>query len=56
MNGVAFDGIRRPRQTDAVPNHDQPERAEQASLAVLVDEPKLAALPPITGADLDSII
>jgi putative DNA primase/helicase len=56
MNGVAFDGIRRARQTDAVPDHDQPERAEEAPVAISITEQKLATLPPISGADLDSII
>lgn len=57
MNGVAFDGIRRARRTDAVPDHAEPEksdRAEEAPLAPSSTEPP--ATRPISGADLDSII
>lgn len=57
MNGVAFDGIRRARRTDAVPEHVNPdpsERAEEAPLAPSSAEP--TPIQPISGADLDSII
>ncbi|UIW13520.1 DNA primase/helicase [Arthrobacter phage Lizalica] len=57
MNGVAFDGIRRARRTDAVPEHVNPdpaERAEEAPLAPSSSEP--TPIQPISGADLDSII
>ncbi|QXO14572.1 DNA primase/helicase [Arthrobacter phage Kaylissa] len=57
MNGVAFDGIRRARRTDAVPEHVEPDKSERA------EAPSVALLPsdtppiqPISGADLDSII
>ena len=52
--GVAFDGVRRARQTDAVPDHAEPERAEEAPVALSPSEPKIA-LPPISGADLDNL-
>ncbi|URQ05027.1 DNA primase/helicase [Arthrobacter phage Iter] len=57
MNGVAFDGIRRARRTDAVPEHvtpDPSERAEEGPLAPSTTEP--TTIQPISGADLDSII
>jgi putative DNA primase/helicase len=58
MNGVAFDGIRRARRTDAVPDHAEPEKTEiaragGASLAPSSSDPDT---PTISGADLDSII
>lgn len=57
--GVAFDGVRRARRTDAVPDHDQPEapapgRADTAFLADSLPEPNDAQ--PLSGADIDSII
>ncbi|WVX87957.1 DNA primase/helicase [Arthrobacter phage Snek] len=59
MNGVAFDGIRRARRTDARPDHAEPEksdepRAEEAPGALLTTEPTTDR--PISGADLDSIL
>ncbi|UJQ86827.1 DNA primase/helicase [Arthrobacter phage Reedo] len=56
MNGVAFDGIRRARRTDAVPEHAEPETpvAEAAPVALLPVEP--SETRPISGADLDSIL
>ena len=55
--GVAFDGIRRARQTDARPDHDQPE-VERA--AESIPAPSVSATtsnsPGLSGADLDSVI
>jgi putative DNA primase/helicase len=53
--GIAFDGIRRARQTDRVPDHDQPERADEARSATFSSEPP-SNTPSLSGADLDSII
>ncbi|QIG58514.1 hypothetical protein PQE18_gp36 [Arthrobacter phage DrSierra] len=53
---TVFHGIRRARQTDAVPDHAEPERAEDPTGATFSSEPKLAEAKPLSGADLDSII
>jgi len=50
--GVAFDGVRRARATDMVPDHDQPETPDEP----VAPAPKIAELPALTGADIDSII
>lgn len=55
--GIAFDGIRRARQTDMVPDHAEPERAESDPLADSSSEPESTPeVHTITGADLDSVI
>lgn len=58
MNGVAFDGIRRARRTDAVPDHAEPEKSdsERAEAGPLAPSSSKPETPTITGADLDSII
>lgn len=48
--GVAFDGIRRARTTDSVPDHDEPERAVETPLAHSPSD-----TPTLHGADLDAI-
>lgn len=60
--GVAFDGVRRARQTDAVPDHAEPEeenprlaRAGGDRLALSSPE-TTSEVPPMSGADLDSIL
>ena len=53
--GIAFDGVRRARQTDAVPDHDQPERAEDGSPA-LSSPTSIATAPSLSGADLDAVL
>lgn len=57
--GVAFDGVRRARQIDRVPNHDQPEapdvpRAEVSTPALSSSVPA-TEVTPMNGADLDSL-
>jgi putative DNA primase/helicase len=54
--GIAFDGIRRARQTDMVPDHAEPERAEAALPADSYSVPTLTEAPTVSGADLDSIL
>lgn len=59
--GVAFDGVRRARQTDNVPDHDAPEppqpgRAGEGFLALSKDVSKNPDLPALSGADIDSIL
>ncbi|WNN93994.1 DNA primase/helicase [Arthrobacter phage Nitro] len=59
--GVAFDGIRRARQTDAVPDHAEPEEAPKLARAgddrvALSSTESTSEVPPISGADLDSIL
>lgn len=56
MNGVAFDGIRRSRRTDAVPDHAEPEKTERAGEATVALLPSDTTPAPISGADLDEII
>jgi putative DNA primase/helicase len=58
--GIAFDGIRRARQTDSVPEHVTPDpevdRAEVGPLAPSSSDKKSSVeTPPLKGADLDSI-
>jgi len=58
--GIAFDGIRRARQVDSVPDHDQPEenRAEIGTPAVsspVKQYPTADETPTLSGADLDTI-
>ncbi|WGH21110.1 DNA primase/helicase [Arthrobacter phage Cassia] len=53
--GIAFDGIRRARQTDMVPDHAEPERAEEALPADSSTE-TTPGVHAVTGADLDEII
>lgn len=57
--GIAFDGVRRARQTDAVPDHDQPEAPEPGwagvgTPATSPSDPN--PHPSLSGADIDSII
>lgn len=52
---TVFHGIRRARQTDAVPDHAEPERADEGGGATFSTDP-LAKAPGVSGADLDSII
>ncbi|AYN57757.1 DNA primase/helicase [Arthrobacter phage DrManhattan] len=59
--GVAFDGIRRARQTDAVPDHAEPEEAPKLARAgddrlALSSTETTSEVPPISGADLDAIL
>lgn len=57
--GVAFDGIRRARQTDAVPDEvgSGSDRAPEAVPATSLSTPPTAGGPsPLSGADLDSIL
>ncbi|WGH21219.1 DNA primase/helicase [Arthrobacter phage ObiToo] len=55
--GIAFDGIRRARQTDMVPDHAEPERAEEALPADSSPETTTTTeAPSVSGADLDSIL
>ncbi|UVK63560.1 DNA primase/helicase [Arthrobacter phage Janeemi] len=54
--GIAFDGIRRARQTDMVPDHAEPERAEEAPPADSLAVPTFTEAPTVSGADLDSIL
>ncbi|MFD0044767.1 phage/plasmid primase, P4 family [Pseudarthrobacter scleromae] len=60
--GVAFDGIRRARQTDNVPDHDVPEdvplpgRAGEGFLALSSDDKTKTELPALSGADLDDVL
>lgn len=53
--GVAFDGVRRARQTDMVPDHAAPEtdvsNSEELALSSTVSN-----TPPREGADLDDVI
>jgi putative DNA primase/helicase len=49
--GIAFDGARRARQTDSVPDHDQPETTEAQS----TPEPA-PLLRPMSGADINNIL
>ncbi|QNJ56537.1 DNA primase/helicase [Arthrobacter phage Elezi] len=53
---TVFHGIRRARQTDAVPDHADPERVDTATGAPYTAEPKIAEAPTVSGADLDEII
>jgi putative DNA primase/helicase len=53
---TVFYGIRRARQTDAVPDHAEPERAEGPTGATFSTEPKLGDSGRISGADLESIL
>jgi putative DNA primase/helicase len=52
---TVFDGIRRERQTDRLPNHDQPERADDATPATSV-----AVTPTdtsgLSGADIGNLV
>lgn len=50
--GIAFDGVRRARATDMVPDHDQPEAPAPDAPA----EPKLAEAPALQGADIDALL
>ncbi|UDL14643.1 DNA primase/helicase [Arthrobacter phage KeAlii] len=55
--GIAFDGVRRARQTDMVPDHAEPERAEDDPLAHSSTEPEpTPEVKAISGADLDEIL
>ena len=49
--GIAFDGVRRARQTDSVPDHAEPERADEAPLALSTSATPNG--PSLSGADLD---
>ncbi|WAB10815.1 DNA primase/helicase [Arthrobacter phage Tuck] len=53
---TVFHGIRRARQTDMVPDHAEPERAEEATGATFSTVPTVAEAPTVSGADLDSIL
>jgi putative DNA primase/helicase len=50
--GIAFDGIRRARQTDMVPDHDEPEVETEPA----PEEPPAPTFSTLQGADLDSIV
>ena len=50
--GVAFDGVRRAKVSDMVPDHDQPEPPEADEPAA----PKLAEAPALQGADINDLI
>lgn len=60
--GVAFDGVRRARQTDSVPGHDRPE--EEADKSGRAGTTPSALFPsatqteprPIAGADIDDVL
>lgn len=59
--GIAFDGIRRARQTDMVPDHAEPEKSDDAvsTEPVPADSSTEATNPEVhtvSGADLDSIL
>lgn len=58
--GVAFDGVRRARRTDAVPDHTEPEAPEpgRAGDNYLADSDSVPhdAAHPLSGADIDSLI
>ena len=55
--GIAFDGVRRAKLTDLVPDHAEPERAEGAPLAdSSTEEPPKPEIKAISGADLDEIL
>ncbi|USL85056.1 DNA primase [Arthrobacter phage SWEP2] len=56
-----IEGIRRARQTDAVPDHAEPEnsgpeRAEGTSLAIFSSDPTTTQSTALSGADIDAII
>jgi putative DNA primase/helicase len=53
---TVFDGIRRARQTDAVPDHTAPERAEEGAPAPYSSEPPTPSVSTLHGADLDAIL
>lgn len=59
--GVAFDGVRRARQTDAVPEHAEPENSPEPERAARASVSPSSPVTPATegsafaGADLDSI-
>jgi putative DNA primase/helicase len=57
--GIAFDGVRRARQTDAVPDHDEPEYEDRAAEPIPATSSSGAVTaggpPSLSGADLDGV-